>query len=190
MRTRKITIQMIVIKIIKKIVLITIVLSFFYNMMYCAFSSFNPDKKFSILGKYFIIVEDNLMSPELSKNDLIITKKCESSELKVGDVILFNRNERLLFSRITKKNKDDSYTIKGDNNNYYDLQPVSYELVQGKVSKNIKGFGVILKIISSKVVTVVGILYLILLYTSIVEKKKKDMRRRKKAMKLNNKIEY
>lgn len=66
------------------------------------------------------------MTPNINKGDMVIIKKLtdeEKNNLKVGDVIAFNMDDRVVVHRIIKKYSTSSgvfYNTKGDNNNSAD----------------------------------------------------------------------
>lgn len=64
------------------------------------------------------VVLTNSMSPTINPGDLIITKKINSTELKVGDVVTFYgkvNNERALITHRIVKIEEDTVTTRGDN---------------------------------------------------------------------------
>lgn len=72
------------------------------------------------------VIATGSMTPNINKGDMVIIKKLtdeEKNNLKVGDVIAFNMDDRVVVHRIIKKYSTSSgvfYNTKGDNNNSAD----------------------------------------------------------------------
>lgn len=91
-----------------------------------------------------IAVGSGSMEKEIYKGDAIILKKINISSLKVGDVLVFEKNGKKVVHRIAKINREnDSYFIKtkGDNNNFIDNWTVTNDEVIGVVKFKIRYLG-------------------------------------------------
>jgi len=83
----------------------------------------------------FNIVSES-MEPTFYKDDLAIVRKCTLKELKKGDIITFNQDDRTISHRIlqiTKEKGDIKFITKGDNNDVPDKEQVEFEDIYGKV---------------------------------------------------------
>ena len=108
-------------------------------------------KEFNVpsVGPYmWMSVLSNSMKPELRVGDLVVDKKIDVKELKVGDVITFRWNTSLSTHRIAEIITDDknniSFKTKGDNNNAVDQEVVKSNNVIGKYMFRIPFIGFIL----------------------------------------------
>ncbi|MGM9644726.1 MAG: signal peptidase I [Eubacteriales bacterium] len=89
------------------------------------------------------LVLSGSMRPEITEDDLVFVTK--PTELKVGDVVLYNTGESNVLHRIIKID-GDMITTQGDNNNTPD-KPFSKSAVLGVYSGKITGFGKVVKFI-------------------------------------------
>ncbi|RJR31306.1 signal peptidase I [Candidatus Parcubacteria bacterium] len=72
------------------------------------------------------------MWPKLKTGDLILIEGIDSSDINVGDIVVFVNDEKnFTIHRVIELN-DNSIITKGDANNIPD-QPVPYEMVVGKL---------------------------------------------------------
>ena len=78
-----------------------------YNLVSTLFSMF--DKKLQPkIGKIALYrVDDNLMSPTLKKNYVVITKKCSEQKIEKNDLIVFWENEMLKIQRVMNIDKSE-----------------------------------------------------------------------------------
>ena len=75
----------------------------------------------------------NSMDPLLDENANAIKIK-PSQDLKIGDIISYKINDRIVIHRIVEINEDELgeyYIVKGDNNNYPDKTKVRFEQITG-----------------------------------------------------------
>ena len=97
------------------------------------------------ISKYkMIAIMSNSMSPTYRRGDAIIYEKVNIDELKVGDVLAFQKENIVVTHRIIKvwKQNDKYYfTTKGDNNNTEDFFQPKEENVLGKVEYMFKYIG-------------------------------------------------
>lgn len=93
----------------------------------------------TVFGFSYAVVVSGSMEPEISVNDLVITKKC--SDYSVNDVIMFESGSSLVTHRIVKIEKS-GYVTKGDANNTTDpIPPVTNEEIVGRVVGKIPHIG-------------------------------------------------
>lgn len=77
-------------------------------------------------------IASNSMSPFLKIGDKISLKEIPSSELSCGDVIVYNKNKRLIAHRFLRHTDNSSFVTKGDNLSNLD-EPISADRLIGKV---------------------------------------------------------
>jgi signal peptidase I len=61
-----------------------------YLLAYLFVSVFFPEKRISIFGYSFAVVETSSMEPEIKVNDVVCIVRANKDKLKVGDIINFN----------------------------------------------------------------------------------------------------
>ncbi len=83
------------------------------------------------------VVLTGSMEPEISANDLIVVKKCDSYAL--GDVVVYQTRTSLIVHRIVELRESEVIT-QGDANNAAD-DPVSIGQIKGKVVRVLPGVG-------------------------------------------------
>lgn len=88
-------------------------------------------------GMGMAVVLSGSMEPVLSIDDLIIVKS--DNEFRVGDVIVYQNNNRLVVHRIVSID-DEEIITKGDANDAED-KPILLENVKGKLVYHLEGFG-------------------------------------------------
>ena len=161
-----------------------------YNLVSTLFSMF--DKKLQPkIGKIELYrVDDNLMSPTLKKNYVVITKKCSEQKIEKNDLIVFWENEMLKIQRVMNIDKseiDTQYVTKSDNAYYFNEKQVKYNEIEGKVVSKIPLLGVVTKIVESKITTIfILIIFVIMFFFNKDMKIKSERRRNIKQNQLNN----
>ena len=97
------------------------------------------------ISKYHMIaIASNSMNPIYYRGDAVIYEKVEVSTIEVGDIIVFERNSRIITHRVIKIKEDSNilyFYTKGDANNATDAEPVKQEKVRGVVKNIVKYIG-------------------------------------------------
>ena len=132
-----------------KLVLILLVIGAIYFSWYLSYVSSSGSGTPSIMGKTYLSVQNDSMSPELMPGDLIIgTTSFDADELKVGDIITYWTvidGERVLNThRITAIYDGGGYLIfetKGDNNVSCDPLTVHEHEVVSLYTGSLSGVG-------------------------------------------------
>lgn len=117
-------------RIFKSIILVVLIVLFVVNLI------LSFEEHTHILGIYMFNITSESMEPTFYKNDLAIVKKCNSDELKKGDIITFKQDDRIIshrILRITKEKGEERFITKGDNNDIQDKDQVTKQNVYGKV---------------------------------------------------------
>ena len=117
-------------KIVKFVILISLMILFVINLL------LSIEEKNHIFGIYMFHIVSESMEPTFYKNDLAIVKSCNTEELKVGDIITFKQEDRVIshrISEIVKEKGEEQFVTKGDNNEVADIEPVDTQNIYGKV---------------------------------------------------------
>lgn len=82
-----------------------------------------------------ISIGSNSMAPVINKGDAVLYKKVDSEEIKVGDVLVFRYDGKIIVHRvidIEEHNKEKVYYTKGDNNEHEDGWQIKDNMIIGK----------------------------------------------------------
>lgn len=121
----------------------------------CAIIYFmSTGKHISIGGYQALRVLTSSMSPAVAENTCILIKKCDQSELKVGEIITFTSDDPNIkgyynthrIYKIIKKDGESQYITKGDANDAPDEYPVRYSQIAGTFVREIPGGRIIGKL--------------------------------------------
>ena len=121
---------------------------------------------------------------EINKNDLVVTK--ETTEiLNKNDIIVYVLNGQIRIGKIEKVNTDEgniSYIVKANNNYYPETKPIINDQIIGIVILNVFGLGFFLKILQTKIMTIIIFVILIFMffYNRYIFLKGIERRRKKK----------
>ena len=91
-----------------------------------------------------IAIASNSMKPTFYRGDAIIYEKVSAKEINIGDVLVFNRDGKIITHRVVKiykNNKEIAFVTKGDSNNSEDSGLVYSKDVLGRGEKIIKYIG-------------------------------------------------
>lgn len=165
-------------KVFKYIMLSIMIFLFIVNLML----SFEKNKL--VFGIYMFNIISESMEPEFFKDDLVIVKKCNESELQIGDIITFTQGDRTISHRIIDITKDEDSTkfiTKGDNNDLPDEDFVTPENIYGKVLFSVKKVGKLVNYVQNVSGLISVIIFIIILYILIsLNEKHKDTRKIKR----------
>lgn len=116
----------------------------------------DSNKVANLFGFTPLTVQSDSMVPTFSAGDMIIIKKCNTADLKEGDIITFHtiiQNQYVLnthrIAAIDSNGSVRSYTTKGDNNQIADSHVISDGDIVGKYVTKIGGFGKVIDFLSS-----------------------------------------
>ena len=99
---------------------------------YSAFVNRNDPNNAYVLGIKPIYIKTGSMEPALLTDSIAIVKKCDISDVQKDDIIVFQKEDKLIVHRVM--DKEDGYVkTKGDNNKIYDNFSVYPEEIQAKV---------------------------------------------------------
>lgn len=172
-------------KIIQNIFYIIIMPIIIINITLIIKTFINPEEIPDFLGfKNFIIVSQS-MEPNIKVGDAIFIKEVEETELKVNDIISFHDGADINTHRIkdiVEENGKKVYTTKGDNNKREDKNKITYKDIEGKYLFQINNFGIIAKILKSKITLIMLLIFvtlsIIFNYRIYKRQQKRDIKRR------------
>ena len=96
----------------------------------------------------FVIVSGS-MEPIIKVRDAVIVRRCEESDIKIGDVVTYRSLDDSYYGilithrvvNIEQKNGEKVFITKGDHNETIDRTPVNFSQIQGKVVMRIPKIG-------------------------------------------------
>lgn len=176
--------------ILKKMINIFLII-LIYNIILLGISYINNIDEIELFGYKAYIITTNSMEPSISSGDVVIVKKYDENQIKVGDIITYKQKEELITHRVVdiKENEyERRFITKGDNNNVEDTEGTNYNNIKGTIIVTIPYLGNIIRIVENKMIFLVIILViLILFFYKIHIQEKKENRREKK---LNEEKKY
>lgn len=172
-------------QILAKIIYLIIAIIMLYNIVFTINTIITKKDYFSICETNFLIMETNLMKPEINKNSLVLVKNTDNNELQKNEIIAYFVNGKIRINKIISidySNGKQSYITKSNMNYYPDIEKVSSNMVIGKSTLIIPFLGGILKIIQSKLFTIFVTILLILKlsYNRQIYLKTKERRKKKR----------
>lgn len=178
--SNKIRNRMVTKKILKYIILNILIILFVINLIL----SFEEDTH--ILGMYMFNIVSGSMEPTLSKDDVVIVRKCDPLTLKIGDIITFNQDDKTISHRIkeiiTYDKNNIKYITKGDNNDMADQDMVEIEQIYGKVCFKVKKIGKIIGYIQNSrgLINIAFFIVIIFVLVSLKDKQKYERKMKRK----------
>lgn len=125
-------------KIFKRVILIILIILFVVNLI------LSFEENTHILGFYMFNIVSESMEPTFFKDDLVVVKKIEVSNLQKGDIITFRQEDRIISHRIVKiiiEKGEKKFITKGDNNEVQDKDSIEINNIYGKVVFSIPKIG-------------------------------------------------
>lgn len=133
-----------------------------------------------LFGLQGFTVESNSMAPAYPVDSFIFVKETEPGEIKAGDVVtyVFNNDGLLVTHRVVSVDAENqTFVMKGDNNNVADPAPVMWGNVVGKVVFGVPKVGAVMRVLTADknkpysiaFIVIIGIASVIL---DLIEKKK------------------
>ena len=172
--------------IIIKLLYIIIIPIILYDLILIVQSARNKTETPDVFGiKLFTIVSGS-MEPRIKINDIVIIKECQDSEIELNDIIAYRVEDRIVTHRVVGidvQNDESYYITRGDNNNAFDSDKISFNQVEGKFVGVIPRVGKIFVILKNKIVFGVIIVFLGFLYYLDRKKITRQMERKAKRRK-------
>lgn len=98
-----------------------------------------------LFAYYAVTIGSGSMIPNLGVGDIVIVRKTKDYEsLEVGDILVYNKETKVVVHRITEKNKVDNeyvFRTKGDANDAEDWYDIYEEDIIGTVKAKVKYLG-------------------------------------------------
>lgn len=163
------------------IVILVVVIGF---SIYGNIKTNGKDFRAPSVGSYmWMSVLSNSMKPTFSTGDLVVAKKVDVKDVKVGDIVTFRWNTSLATHRIAEVIKDKggniSFKTKGDNNNAVDEEVLKPSYVVGKYMFKVPFIGYVLtKLKGLTGVILIWVMFVLVVGTEIY-KNVKDSRKKK-----------
>lgn len=144
-----------------------------YNNTYL-FSLNRSEFNKNILNTKLYLVENNVMEDTLQSGDIAIinTKK---QEYAIGDIILFKDQSGVKLERIMEivasnlSTDEKKYITKADKSFHLNNFPINENMVIGKQTKHVSGFGWLLQVARSKITTIVTISILVIVLYILIQ---------------------
>ena len=167
-------------------------------IIFCAYIAYQrlikKEQNIELFGYKTYIVLTGSMEPNINIGDVVVVKKTQASNVKVGDVITFQLDgqDSTVTHRVVEKLEDENEVIfrtKGDNNNAQDPDNVKPENIQGVMLFKVSKLGKIL----TKLLTGTGFIAMIIItIISYEHSNKKEDRKlaREEARKRFNVCKY
>lgn len=140
-----------------------VILCVMLNIIFLLNATIAKNEYFEILGISIFCMNNNLMEDDINKNDLIVVKQVSEKELQEGDIIAYRINGNIRINKIINKQK--VYTTKSNKNYQPDIEKITNEQIIGKKVANIKFLGLILKVLQSRVTSVIILIFLLLKFS-------------------------
>lgn len=117
------------------------------------------DSIFKAVGFRTYSILSGSMEPEINTGDLAIVKSVDAEDVKVGDIITFKYEGKVVTHRVVEKN-EEGFITKGDNNNTNDTEIVRGKDLIGKVLFHMPFLGYV-TVFLSKPIAISGLMVLI-----------------------------
>lgn len=159
-------------KILETLIIISLMIMIIIVLTLIVKSKLYKDEIASFCGYTPFVVATGSMEPVLRVHDIIVTKKVQENELKIGDIISYHDKENNIvithrIVRIEENNENKIFVMKGDNNNTEDKIKVSINNIQGKYVFSIPLIGKIAAFINTPSDLIIIITGIILIYIII-----------------------
>lgn len=134
--------------ILVNLIYLIIIICVLYNIVFSIITTISGKDYLKLFGISLFNIENDLMQDELNKNDLVIVKQVEESQLHKGDIIAYTVNGQTRINKII--NQNDGYITKYNKNYQPDIEVVKYNNIIGKVIKSLPWWRNINKFITIK----------------------------------------
>ena len=159
-----------------------------FNFTLLIKSCISPNEIPDFFGyKSFVIVSES-MEPTIMAGDAIFVKEIKQEELKVNDIISFQRGDETITHRIIEIVEEDGvtkYKTKGDHNKNEDKEKVAFDKIEGKYQFKVNRFGKTIEILKNKLTLVILLVLLVLISAYQVRISKKRLKRKQKRYEYN-----
>ena len=175
-------------KILIKIIYVIITILILYNIIFLIHKSITQKEYLQIFGISFLTMNGELMEEDLKDNDLVIVKQIDEDEIKIGDIIAYNVNDKIRINKVFNSYYDDNirkvvYITKFNKNLQPNIEKIQINQIIGKKVINIPILGAVIKILQTKFVSIIVFVILCISYSYnkyLYAKKKERSRKLKK----------
>ena len=175
-------------KILIKIIYVIITILILYNIIFLIHKSITQKEYLQIFGISFLTMNGELMEEDLKDNDLVIVKQIDEDEIKIGDIIAYNVNDKIRINKVFNSYYDDNirkvvYVPKSNKNLQPNIEKIQINQIIGKKVINIPILGAVIKILQTKFVSIIVFVILCISYSYnkyLYAKKKERSRKLKK----------
>lgn len=130
--------------------------------------------------KSFVIVSGSML-PELQIGDIVVIKPVEQGTLKEGDIVSFREGNSIVTHRIDHViDSGKRFITKGDANSSEDINPVTYDNIEGKYEFKIANLGNFVLFMQNKIGIIVVALIIYMIYFASKSKEEKIIMRKEK----------
>ncbi|MBR3134355.1 MAG: signal peptidase I [Clostridia bacterium] len=185
------------IKLLKAIIVylayIIIVPFIIYDVYLIAHKIMNPNSSPEIFGMKTFNIISGSMEPNISVDDIVITKKCDKLDIQLNDIITYRAEGETITHRVINIefiNNKVYYTTKGDSNEVADLKKVEYSQIEGKYVGRIPKIGKIFIFFKNSINFFITLTILFLCYLWQRKSIKKKILRKEKRIKFERKMSY
>lgn len=115
------------------------------------------------------IVQSGSMKPTINEGSLIFVER--TGDYKSGDIITFNKDNKIITHRITQELENENFRTKGDANSAEDLEVVKKSEILGEYIGGVIYLGYLFSFVKSKIGLIVLVIIpcLILIYREILK---------------------
>lgn len=170
-------------KLITKAIYIILVMFVILNIIFLVNTTIKDSDYFNLMGISLFSMKSDLMGDEIPKNSLVITRELEHHDnLDVKENIAYVVNGKVRINKVVSTKTIDGkviYHTKSNNNYFSDIEEVSKNEVIGKVVGVVPFLGILLKILQSKITTIIIIIILIMKFIYNKNVYKRRIKRKK-----------
>lgn len=169
---------------------IIIWLCILYNIVFVIQNTIYKKDYLKIFNIIVFVQKDKSMQGEISKNSIIVMKKIDIDCIAENMIIGYNWEDSIKVSKVIQIDIENGKKelITKDSENYYpNIEKISDSYITWKLIKSIRGFGWILKILQSKIITFFIFIFLIIKFLFNIDKySKQGLRETKLYYSLHN----
>lgn len=173
-------------KIVRYFAYFIITICVLYNILFLINTTISSKEYFKLFGFSIFNMNNNLMSGDINKNDLVIAKEVENQKLKEGDIIVYQIHGQIKINKIFNIT-DEGYVTKYNQGYYLDREIVTDNQIIGKTIINVPILGKVSEVLQSKITSIIVIIILLLAYSYTSYKSDKKIERYRKRLLIKKK---
>ena len=157
-----------IISIVINILIGFVIILIIFNLILSTKSKLGNDSLPNIFGYKFLVELSDSMAPTINAGDLLIIKDMKNKNYQKGDIISYRYSDDVIVTHriknVYKRNNNECYKTKGDNNDSYDTTLVKVSQVEGKLVLNLKRIGNFCMFLTSGIGLVTVFLVIVVLF--------------------------